>query len=95
MVLSSCEEKEVRFMLWLLLVLSLVERGSLVAAIATAAEQPTRMMMTALQHASKPLRCLGKCIEEKQSMRGRNPTGQVVRGPGDEKKKHAFEHSNS
>ena len=68
MVLSSCEEKkEVRFMLSLLLVVpSLVERGSLVvAAIATAAEQ---MMMTELQHASKPLRCLGKCIEEKQSM---------------------------
>ena len=66
-VLSSCEEKEVRFMLsLLLLVLSLVERGSLVvAAIATAAEQ---MMMTELQHASEPLRCLGKCIEEKQSM---------------------------
>ena len=78
MVLGSCEEKEVRFMLSLLLVLSLVERGSLVAAIATAAE---------LQHASKPLRCLGKCIEEKQSMTGRNPTGQVVRGPGDERKK--------
>ena len=68
MVLSSCEEgKEVRFMLSLLvLVLSLVERGSLVAAaIATAAEQ---MMMTELQHASEPLRCLGKCIEEGQSM---------------------------
>ena len=85
MVLSSCEEKEVRFMLSLLLVLSLVERGSLVAAIATAAEQPTRMMMTELQHASNPLRCLKKCIEEKQSMTGRNPTGQVVRGPGDKR----------
>lgn len=53
-------------MFLLLVLLSLVETGSLVVAIALAAEQS--MMMMTLQHTSRPHRCLREWIQEKQSM---------------------------